>query len=289
MKLSSQISVALALTATLSNVVAAQNSPPVTADRVPEVAANTAADSAEIYNLISAGKHPSMTYGQLSDIVGDLRALYASNGWQTRWVKSTTVPDNITHEPSPSAVELVTAINLVSQRGLNAMDYDVQRLPSLMLQLSTPEARALYDVAFSANAVRLVRSLHEGRLRPSEAHAELRIPRPKYDAASVVGHIADSGRVDHLLDNEEPPFIHYSLLKKSLAKYRTLRGDSSIIKLPLFPKGKITKPGDEYMGLGKLRALLTALGDLPLANYAPNKDTTVLLGDVLEGVRHFQK
>ncbi|MEP6765618.1 MAG: L,D-transpeptidase family protein, partial [Gemmatimonadaceae bacterium] len=129
----------------------------------------------------------------------------------------------------------------------------------------------------------------EGRLRPSEAHAELRIPRAKYDAAGVVAHIADSAHVDHLLDNEEPPFIHYSLLKKSLAKYRTLRADSSIIKLPLFPKGKITKPGDEYMGLGKLRALLTALGDLPLANYAPNKDTTVLLGDVLEGVRHFQK
>ncbi|MEP6778912.1 MAG: L,D-transpeptidase family protein, partial [Gemmatimonadaceae bacterium] len=112
---------------------------------------------------------------------------------------------------------------------------------------------------------------------------------PRYDAASVVRHIADSAHVEHLLDNEEPPFIHYALLKKSLAQYRTLRADSSIIKLPPFPKGKITKPGDEYMGLGQLRALLTAVGDLPLVNYAPNKDTTVFLGDVLEGVRHFQK
>ena len=274
----------------MSATLCAQNAPPVTVVKAPRSSASSAADSAEIFALVTAAKHPSMTYGRLSDISTDLHALYASNGWQPHWIKTTTPADEIKYSPSLSATELVTSISLASQRGLNANDYDAGKLPALMLQLSTPQSRAEYDVAFSANALRLVRSLHEGRLRPSDAHAELRIPREPYDAALVVAHLAaDSGHMEHLLDNEEPPFIHYSLLKKSLAKYRALRTDSTLTKLPPFPKNKIIKPGEVYLGLGPLRVLLTGLGDLPLANYAPNRDTTVLLGDVLEGLRHFQK
>ncbi|MEP6781659.1 MAG: hypothetical protein ABJC26_17300, partial [Gemmatimonadaceae bacterium] len=189
------VSIAFVLSATIVDVAVAQNAPPVTTVKVPEVVANSTADSAAIYNLVSTARHASMTYGQLSDIAADLRELYLSNGWQPRWVKSTTASGVTAYEPTPAATELLASINLVSQRGLNANDYDAQKLPAFMLQLSTSEGRALYDVAFSANAMRLVRSLHEGRLRPSEAHAELRIPRPRYDAASVVRHIADSAHV----------------------------------------------------------------------------------------------
>ena len=279
----------LMLMLTLSCTLGAQNTPPVTSVKVLEVAAGSAVDSAAIYGLVATARNPGMTFGQLNDVSADLRELYSTHSWQPRWLKTAGAADKITYAPSQAAVELVAAINLVWQRGLNAKDYDVVNLPALMLQLGTPQARAAYDVAFSANALRLVRSLHDGRLRPSDAHAALRIPRAKYDAAAVVRNMADSARVEHLLDSEEPPFIHYSLLKKSLAKYRALRGDSALTNLPLLPKGKIVKPGGEYMAISHLRNLLTALGDLPLSNYAANPDSTVLLGDVLEGLRHFQK
>lgn len=263
--------------------------PRVNATAAPEVAPGNSADSTAIRALVASGKHPGMRYGQLADIADDLRRLYDSSAWQPRWVTVTNPGPNATYKPSQAAVELVASVNLSLLRGLYPEDYDVSKLPALMLMLGTPNERAEYDVAFSANALRLVRALHEGRLKPSEAHAELRIPRPKYDAAPVVRAMTDSAGVEQRLDAEEPPFIHYQLLKKSLAKYRLLRGDSALLDLPKLKPKEIVHPGEAYAGTTQLRKLLTAVGDLPIEKYGPNPDSTVLLGDILEGLMRFQK
>ena len=262
---------------------------PVKAAAAPEVVPASKNDSIAIRTLIASGKHPSMRFGQLTDINDDLRRLYESAGWQPRWLTVTNPGDNATYKPSQAAVELVTQVNLSTLRGLYPDDYDVNKLPALMLVLSTPAERAEFDVAFSANAIRLTRALHEGRLKPSEAHAELRIPRPKYDAAAVVRLMADSGKVEQRLDAAEPPFVHYQLLKKSLAKYRSLRGDSALLALPALKPKEIVHPGDAYAGVAQMRKLLTAIGDLPIEKYGPNADSTAMLGDVLEGIKRFQK
>ena len=186
---------------------------PAKAAATPEGASGNKSDSAAIRALVASAKHPSMRFGQLADIADDLRRLYDSAAWQPRWVTATNSGTNATYKPSQSAVELVAQVNLSALRGLYPDDYDVNRLPGLMLQLNTPAERAEYDVAFSANAIRLTRALHDGRLKPSEAHAELRIPRPKFDAAAVVRAMVDSGKVEQRLDAAEPPFVHYQLLK----------------------------------------------------------------------------
>ncbi|MGV3709439.1 MAG: L,D-transpeptidase family protein [Gemmatimonas sp.] len=262
---------------------------PVRAPATPEIASPMRAHSIAIRALVTPARHPGMQFGQLNDVADDLRRLYDSTGWQPRWVAVTNPGDNATYKPSQSAVELVTQVNLSKLRGLYPDDYDVDKLPALMLLLSTPAQRAEYDVAFSANALRLVRSLHDGRLKPSEAHAELRIPRPKFDAAAVVKLMTDSGKVEQRLDAAEPPFIHYQLLKKSLAKYRSLRGDSVLLTLPALRPKEIVHPGEAYAGVSQLRKLLTAVGDLPIEQFAPNPDSTLLLGDVLEGLIRFQR
>jgi len=246
-------------------------------------------DSTAIRALVASGKHPSMRFGQFTDIADDLRRLYDSAAWQPRWVTVTNPGNNASYKPSQSAVELVAQVNLSTLRGLYPDDYDVAKLPALMLTLNTPAERAEYDVAFSANAIRLVRALHEGRIKPSEAHAQLRIPRPKFDAAPFVRVMIDSGKVEQQLDAAEPPFVHYQLLKKSLAKYRLLRGDSALLELPALKPKQIVHPGEAYSGVSQLRKLLTAIGDLPIEKYGPNADSTVLLGDVLEGLTRFQK
>ena len=230
-----------------------------------------------------------MHFGQLVDIQDDLRRLYDSAAWQPRWLTVTNSGENATYKPSQAAVELVAQVNLSTLRGLSPDDYDVSQLPVLMLSLNTPADRAAYDVAFSANAIRLTRSLHEGRLKPSDAHAALRIPRPKFDAAPVVRAMADSGGVEKRLDAAEPPFIHYQLLKKSLAQYRSLRSDSALLALPALRPKQIVHPGEAYPGVSQLRKLLTSIGDLPIEKYGPNADSTALLGDVLEGLTRFQK
>lgn len=287
------------------NVVAAQVAPPVqppaqppvtpqaparvNAAPVPEMVPSNSADSIAIRALVASGKNPGMRFGQLADISDELRRLYDSAAWQPRWVTVSNPGANATYKPSQAAVELVASVNLALLRGLYPDDYDAQKLPALMLMLNSPNERAEYDVAFSANAIRLVRALHVGRLKPSEAHAELRIPRPKYDAAPVVRAMADSGGIEKRLDAEEPPFIHYQLLKKSLAKYRLLKGDSALLNLPKLRPKEIVHPGEMYAGTNQLRKLLTAIGDLPIEKYGPNPDSTLLLGDILEGLKRFQK
>lgn len=267
--------------------------PPVNTTPVPTVAPEIApalpGDSSAIRALVASAKHPSMRFSQLADVADDLRRLYDSAAWQPRWIQVTNAGDRATYKPSQSAVELVASANLVLLRGLDPTDYDVDKLPAYMLMLNSPAERAEYDVAFSANAIRIVRALHEGRLKPSLAHAELRIPRPKFDAATVVRGMADSAETEKRLDATEPPFIHYQLLKKALSRYRLLRGDSALLILPPLAKKQIIHPGESYVGTSQLRELLTSVGELPIPSYGPNPDSTLLLGDVLEGLRRFQK
>ena len=280
----------IALSACVACPLPAQTPPTVTAVNVPEVPHFDVGDSAAIRALISSGHNQAMRFDSLRDVAADLRRLYDSSGWHPRWIALAANADSsTTYRPTQAAVELVAAINLAYRRGLSPNDYDVATLPALMIALNSPQSRAEYDVAFSANAVRLVRALHEGRLKPSDAHAELRIPRPRYDAALVVRAMCDSAGVEQRLDAEEPPFVHYQLLKKALAKYRALRTDTALMSLPKLVDGKIIKPGGTYEGIGKLRRLLTNVGDLPIPQYAPNPDSTRLLGDVLEGLKRFQR
>jgi murein L,D-transpeptidase YcbB/YkuD len=268
----------------------AQTPPPAAAASVPDSVHFDVADSAAMRALVSSMRNPAMQFDSLRDVATELRRVYDSSAWRPRWIAISRGTDStVTYKPSQAAVELVAAINLAYRRGLAASDYDVAKLPALMMALNTPQARAQYDIALSANALRLTRALHEGRIKPSDAHAELRIPRPRYDAAAVVRAMSDSSGIEARLDTEEPPFLHYQLLKKALAKYRAMRIDSTLLSLPKLADGKVIKPGGRYAGIGKLRALLTNVGDLPLAQYAPNPDSTRLLGDVLEGLKSFQR
>ena len=262
---------------------------PVAAPAPLESTGRSSLDSAALRALVATGVHPGMRFGKLADVANDLRRLYDSASWQPRWIQASGTAENTVFKPTQAAVEMVASVNLALLRGLDPEQYDAQKLPQFMLQMATPAQRAEYDVAFSANALRLVRALHDGRIKPSEAHAQLRIPRPRYDAAAVVGAIADSAQSEKRLDAQEPPFIHYQLLKKSLSKYRLLRTDTALLTLPALRPKQIVHPGEPYEGARQLRKILTAVGDLPIPQYAANPDSTLLLGDLLEGLTRFQK
>jgi L,D-transpeptidase YcbB len=57
---------------------------------------------------------------------------------------------------------------------------------------------------------------------------------------------------------------HYRLLEQALQHYRELAQRPGLTQLPALPQRSV-KPGDAYAGAPALRALLTALGDLPEA------------------------
>lgn len=73
--------------------------------------------------------------------------------------------------------------------------------------------------------------------------------------------LAGTSAVGAVLDDYEPPFRRYELLKAALARYRALAAQPALNVLPPVPARSV-KPGDPWEGAATLRTLLRALGDL---------------------------
>ena len=107
------------------------------------------------------------------------------------------------------------------------------------------------------------------------------------DVTGRSAHSPLSTTPDSIITAIEPEFLHYQLLKRSLAEYRVLARDSGLLPLPPLPRR--LAPGDPYAGAMQLRRLLTALGDI-VDSVAPVVTPDSVYGDDLEaGVRHFQQ
>lgn len=102
---------------------------------------------------------------------------------------------------------------------------------------------------------------------------------------------------------------HYLLLEQALPRYRVLAAQPALTQLPRLPRRSL-KSGDSWEGVPALRALLTALGDLPAhaatpavaapggaasaaasasASATPLPATTVLDPALVAALHHFQE
>jgi len=176
-----------------------------------------------------------------------------------RWVRQS----GLTHAGAQLVKELLEA----ERRGLRPSDYHAAELNSRAQRLAQASAseRAAFDAALTNAARRLVVDLHVGRVSPKEVGHDLDVRKPSFDVEAAVSSLAASSNVSATLDALEPQLRHYALLKTALARYRELaaRGPA-LVQLPPLP-GKRVAPGQRYEGVSALRALLTALGDLPVA------------------------
>ncbi len=79
---------------------------------------------------------------------------------------------------------------------------------------------------------------------------------------------------------------HYRLLQQALVRYRALAADATLTQLPQ-PAVRSVHPGEAYAGSEKLRALLTAVGDLtqPAAIASPG----LLDAQLSSALRNFQR
>ncbi|HEU4563416.1 MAG TPA: L,D-transpeptidase family protein [Gemmatimonadaceae bacterium] len=260
-----------------ARAAAGQGSPPATAA--------DGGTAAILRATLDAGRHPDMRWGRLSDFAGDARRLYDSTGWTTLWSR-----DGV---PTAQARAVARVLADAGARGLRPDDYDATYLVARAADVAdgggptlvTTRDRALYDVALTVSAMRFLWALHFGRIRPTDAHAALRIQRQPYDVAAAVLALARDATPERRVDEEEPRYLHYWLLRAALQRYRALGGDSSLRALRLTTT---LRPGGQDAAVPRLRRLLLALGDLPPADSASG-DSTRYDSALVAGVRRFQR
>jgi len=112
------------------------------------------------------------------------------------------------------------------------------------------------------NAMRHVSDLHIGRINPVHMGFHLDIEPKKYDLATLLNELAASDRVAEMLDEVEPQYANYRLLKQVLRRYRELADEFALWE-PLPVPAQSVKPGSAYEAMPHLAELLVALGDLP--------------------------
>lgn len=242
------------------------------------------ADSAEraaLLALVASGQHQAMRWPRLDDVQHSLRALYDSAPSPMRWLHN--------GQSTAQARALLTVLADAAARGLNPTDFDAGRLPALATYLVSPAYRASFDVAMTANAMRFLRALREGRVVPADAHATLRMPRAPFDVVSAVRELAVADNVRDAVQSHEPTLVHYGRVKESLAHLRALAAESSLTRLPMLPEGQAVREDERWVGTPQLIALLTALGDAsvdlrPVSADDPERLTPA----VIAALRRFQ-
>ena len=239
-------------------------------------------DSA-LQRMIARGRNSAMHWERFSDVQTDARTLYQRNGWGPLWISG--------GRPTPPARALLGFLSTAGDAGLEPEDYDATQLNALATTLerggADQEQALRFDVALTIGALRFVSALARGRIDPAAAHATFSVKRESLDLTAIVDRLRSSLHPEPLLQALEPPWAHYQLLKRALARYRRLAGDSTLLRLPRPPRGG-AREGGVYQGAGALRRLLLAFDDLsPNRNPIQSADT-VLTSDLVDGIRRFQ-
>lgn len=202
--------------------------------------------------------HPDLEHWDLDRWRAPLLALYESRRFAPLWFAG--------RAPTRATLALLAELRGAANRGLRAEDYDSERIGVDLGRLAIRPDPAVtdlprLDVAISIAAARLVADLHAGRVDPRRVGHDLDVPHAKLDVAAAVAALAGTSAVGAVLDDFEPSFRRYELLKAALPRYRTLAAQPTLNALPPLPARSV-HPGEPWEGTTALRALLGALGDL---------------------------
>ncbi len=192
-------------------------------------------------------------------------------------------------QPTASALAAMTELSTAETRGLDPVDYELPALRELLTSptvLADPKALRALDQRLSRTVAHLVLDLHAGRIAPRDVGHDLGVPHAALDLSVAVRALAGARDPKAVLDDFEPGFQHYDLLKVALRRYRELALDATLTRLPPLPT-RTVKPGESYIGAAALRRLLTALGDLPAA--AAVTDDTTFDATLSESLEKFQE
>jgi len=187
-----------------------------------------------------------------------LEVLYARRQNALLWSRTGAV--------TPQARAVVAVLQSAAGYGLQPEDYQAEalaaELTALTAHAAAPADWRRFDVALTSAALTLVERLHFGRIDPRAAGFDLPPRTEGFDAAAIVEQLATRTDTSAVVAAAEPGYLHYRLLRESLAHYRELAAAPAPPALPPLPRRSV-KPGELYAGAPALRQRLVAEGDLP--------------------------
>ncbi|MDE2296119.1 MAG: L,D-transpeptidase family protein, partial [Gammaproteobacteria bacterium] len=194
---------------------------------------------------------------------------------------------------SPQGTALIAEIDGAATQGHDPRDLGAPRIDAARAALAgtpaaTPATLAAVDLALTRGALRLVSELHYGRVDPRAAGFEMPRRQHRLDVAATVAALANAGNVAAAIAAVEPPFYHYRLLVRALAKYRALAAIADLTHLPRLPK-RALRAGDEYAGAAALRRRLLAVGDLAEGAATPPGEADRIGPTLVAALERFQQ
>jgi murein L,D-transpeptidase YcbB/YkuD len=244
---------------------------------------------AAVQGILDSGRHPALTWPEVTGVLPDLKALYAAEPDGLFWFAGDS--------PHPALTGALDAISRADALGLVPTDYDAPVLVSHWEAArsgagATPKGRALFDVALTVSAMRLLQSAHWGRVDPRLVGFDYDVQSKRLDLASELRTARDAGGLPAAVADVEPQFPVYRRLVKALADYRALAAAGEPEPVPaLAAKQKKVELGKPWTGATALAARLRALGDLPADAPAPETagdGTPLYAGALVDAVKRFQ-
>ena len=235
--------------------------------------------AANVRAVIATARLPWSRWPDFSGYVDDVARVYMARADAPVWLGEAGI--------SNQGREALAQLAAATEHGLDPRDYDVLTLDSLVRRLdvapASPTERMRFDLLLSVAFLRYVDDLHSGRTHPAPLSRSL--PAVSLDLAAVLSAAVAGDSVSRLALAVSPPLAQYRNLRRELARYRALEGDTT---LPAVPRVARVRPGDPYDGAAALARRLTAYGDLPADASLPNRDRRYA-GDLVEAVRRFQR
>ena len=202
----------------------------------------TAASPAD--DVVRTGRHPGLRWTDVSDVVSELRELYAAEADGLFWYAG--------DQPEAALGGALEALARAGERGLDPADYDP----------GSPSDRSLHDVAVTVGVLRAIDAVHRGRVDPRTLDWGFSLAAKRLDRVALLREARGAGGIPALLDGLEPSYPHYARNRRELAHYRALAREGEPEAVPPLPKGRKVEPGRTWEGLPALRARLRTLGDL---------------------------
>jgi len=244
---------------------------------------------AAVQGILDTGRHPLLSWPEVTGVLPALKTLYAAEPDGLFWFAGDS--------PHAALAEAVQTLVHVDTVGLDPGDYDARRMAE-KLEAATagatysPTQRALFDVALTVATMRMLSSLHEGRVDPRLVGFEYEVSAKRLDLAATLRSTRDAGGLPAAIAATEPHFPVYRRLVKALADYRALAAAGEPAPVPaLAAKQKKVEPGQPWAGVTALAGRLRTFGDLPAD--APTTETAtdgtpVYAGALVDAVKRFQ-
>jgi len=242
---------------------------------------------AAVRGVLDSARHPWLTWPDVTGVLPDLKALYKAEPDGLFWFAGDL--------PYPSLAGALEAIARCDAMGLSATDYDTAGLSTRWGALQagggrSPTDRALFDVALTVSAMRLLQTAHWGRVDPRNVGFDYDVTKKRRDLASELRRARDGGGLPAAVAEVEPQFPVYRRMIKALADYRALAA-AEPPAVPALPAGlKKIDPGKPWAGATALAGRLQAFGDLATDTPAPPTadGSPLYAGTLVEAVKHFQ-